>query len=495
MSEQQPHLVSLVLQSKKALQHGEQLCSKAHTQSSASAQASVDILAIDAKVRWFSGAIVEQLMMASTVAKCIEDRRAQLRKQVQSWDVLRSKHQDLLDGILDALGSQFVPSEFHEDSSDTSLFGSQNSDEDGNDLDRKSNHRVHSPLVDGHSATNGGKSLPFPNKKRLRERSRWKTLRDFVDDRAIEEAMESIDSERAALDELLGQTDEYPETLKNTIESIRNSIPTLASEHANPASIIECCVAAQDGMKASMAVRLEDLARHYDQMANALRESETSSGPGAFSEEDIKEMNRDTEELPAIVGELEEGMAVIDSNHNQLQIILTSLRKGSDDLNTILDDLDEFGDIMTEVLQTQESVEAKFQEDINGLHQHLVLLEQLHDRYVLYQTAYNKLVLEMARRGQYRDAVDHIVRGMTKQLEEMTMEESQVRNHFNSEYGGHLPEDICLYVGNMPTRWHVVPLGDDLPELLPEIPDDLVAEAKEKLGLAENYRAETPGDA
>ena len=41
-------------------------------------------------------------------------------------------------------------------------------------------------------------------------------------------------------------------------------------------------------MKTSMAVRLEDLARHYDQMANALRESETSSGTNVFSEQDIK---------------------------------------------------------------------------------------------------------------------------------------------------------------------------------------------------------------
>ncbi len=60
-SHQQPHLVSLVLQSKKALQHGEQLCSKAHALSSASLQSSVDIFALDAKVRWLSGAIVEQL--------------------------------------------------------------------------------------------------------------------------------------------------------------------------------------------------------------------------------------------------------------------------------------------------------------------------------------------------------------------------------------------------------------------------------------------------
>lgn len=57
----QPHLVSLVLQSKKALQHGEQLCSKANALTSASAQCAVDVLALDAKVKWISEAVIEQL--------------------------------------------------------------------------------------------------------------------------------------------------------------------------------------------------------------------------------------------------------------------------------------------------------------------------------------------------------------------------------------------------------------------------------------------------
>ena len=57
----QPHLVTLVLQSKKALQHGEQLCSRAHAISNASARTAVDVVALDAKVRWVTEAVGEQL--------------------------------------------------------------------------------------------------------------------------------------------------------------------------------------------------------------------------------------------------------------------------------------------------------------------------------------------------------------------------------------------------------------------------------------------------
>ena len=58
---EQPHLVSLVLQSKKALQHGEQLCSRASSLSNKSAQCAIDVLALDAKVKWISDAVLEQL--------------------------------------------------------------------------------------------------------------------------------------------------------------------------------------------------------------------------------------------------------------------------------------------------------------------------------------------------------------------------------------------------------------------------------------------------
>lgn len=49
---------------------------------------------------------------------------------------------------------------------------------------------------------------------------------------------------------------------------------------------------------------------------------------------------------------------------------------------------------------------------------------------------------------------------------------------FNSEYGGHLPEDICLYIENMPTKWQVVPWEGDKLESLPEVPDDLIVEVR-----------------
>ncbi len=102
---------------------------------------------------------------------------------------------------MEALGSQIVPSEFHESSDDSSLFGSQLSDEE-------SEFKFHNNVkVNGHSTMSARKNSSHLSKKRSRDRSRWKTLRDFVDDRAIEEALETMDTDRAALDVSSGITD------------------------------------------------------------------------------------------------------------------------------------------------------------------------------------------------------------------------------------------------------------------------------------------------
>lgn len=56
-----------------------------------------------------------------------------------------------------------------------------------------------------------------------------------------------------------------------------------------------------------------------------------------------------------------------------------------------------------------------------------------------------------------------------------------MRDHFNKEHGAHLPEDICLCISNLPTRWQVVPCSDELAETFPDIDEDLVSEASDFL--------------
>lgn len=247
---ERPNLVSLVVQSKKALQHGEALCHRANTLENASAQTALDVLALNAKVKWISDAVLEQLKVCYFRSpKCVKGimtglfvslllvwRRALKRSGPSSrsrhrcvrhqfsahnllltflvyeaWDALRTERTNILDGILDSLGSQPVPPDFHEDTSDSSLFGSPQSD--SNDEHGKESASPHnSPsLTIRYPHVNGSNGRLGPDKgkgvvhgkgkgKERADRSRWKTLRDFVDERAVDEALETMEAERTSLD-------------------------------------------------------------------------------------------------------------------------------------------------------------------------------------------------------------------------------------------------------------------------------------------------------
>lgn len=101
----------------------------------------------------------------------------------QGWDSLRTERNQSLDAILENLGQQHVPPNLHLTSSGSSLFGSQHSLPD---ITETPDEETALPLA--------GTSSPAYAK------SKWKTLRDFVDEKAIEDALEQMEEHRNALD-------------------------------------------------------------------------------------------------------------------------------------------------------------------------------------------------------------------------------------------------------------------------------------------------------
>lgn len=63
-----------------------------------------------------------------------------------------------------------------------------------------------------------------------------------------------------------------------------------------------------------------------------------------------------------------------------------------------------------------------------------------------------------------------------QQLITVIVEEIQLRESFFAEHGANLPEDLCLCVANMPTRWEVGPALGEAREELPTIDEDLLLE-------------------
>lgn len=254
--------------------------------------------------------------LAAGVAKIIEQKRVQLEAQAkvrahstpthvsylwqkQDWDDIRKQRTDALDAILDSLGSQIVPPDFHSTSPVSSLFGSQNVSEDEAQDPKTYFKPEQSPTETLRDVLRNG-IYNMKRKQRETDRTKWKTLRDFVDERSIEDLLENIESERNVLDvcftgftnatfahihvqDILAKTSDYPESLQSTICAIRASSP---SEITIPP--MDDIFSSQETISTDMASHLSSLTRHYDQMAHALHESEAGE---VFSEVDIQGMH------------------------------------------------------------------------------------------------------------------------------------------------------------------------------------------------------------
>lgn len=454
-------LLDLVLRSRKALDQTKTLCSRADVLSKDSTELALDLVAVDAKTRWATEIILEQLKLIGSVAKSLTAQRSKLQQDAELWDVKRKERTFSLDSLLDDLGSQLVPPSFYETASGSSIFGSQTSEKD-----------AFAPVPDDPSGVEGTAQTKDGATAAAREgnktRTKWKTLRFFVDERAMEEAMERMDEDRNSLEDLLESTSSQTQSMNEKMQAIKNLLPATRS---NIPSSVQEWLKMQEADLNRMAELLEDVTHHFDQMEGALRDSDAGE---VLEDEDMEVLEGDTGELPSIIGETEQSLVKIKDISQRLQ----QAREECDALlgrqKSALSMLEELGIEMTDLVEQQQLVEVEATTIHSTLQGHLLSLSELYDTFLKYRAAYGHLVLEMDRRRMYRDAVETIINGMNEQLHAMRQEEISHREQFFKAEGAYLPEDLCPYVGDMPVMLEVATSSDEVavaidPEYVAEV--------------------------
>ncbi|KAG8753566.1 autophagy protein 17 [Serendipita sp. 396] len=406
-------MLSLVLRSRKALDHTKALCVRAEALSKDSTELALDLVAVDAKVRWATEMIQDQLK--------------------------RKERTGALDVLLDDLGSQLVPPSFYETTSGSSLFGSQHSDEERGDgaVDgtTKENH------VNKH---NGG-------------RTKWKSLRFFVDEKAIEEAIERMDDDRNALEDLLESTGSQTQNLNAETQAIRNSLATAQS--SIPAST-QKLLQDQDAILSRMAQLLLDVTHHFDQMESALADQDAGE---VLGDEDMEVLEGDTAELPVIIQETEQNLTKMEEISHKLKSSRETCERDLTHQKSCLTALESLGIEMSDLVDRHQSVEVEATAIQNTLQGHLIAISTLQETYIKYRAAYGSLVQEMSRRQKYREAMEEIIQGMNEQLRAMRQEEMSHREQFSKKEGAYLPEDLCPFVSDLPTVFEISAYDEEVP--------------------------------
>ncbi|KAF8340428.1 autophagy-related protein 17 [Cantharellus anzutake] len=441
--------------SKKALADGQALCSRAKELSGSNANILVDALGVEAKIKWLNQGVLDQLSLAASVAKSLSAQRTKLLDEARLWDTQRTQRNQALDAVLESLGTQLVPPSLHQMSSGSSLFGSQ--------------HSLSEPTILRTDLAQGPSSQD--------PKSKWKSLRDFVDEKGIELTLDGIEEERSNLDDVLGSTAAHAPTLNKYIADIRNFLPSISA----PQSLYQL-LSEQEETASEMAAHLESLAAHFEQMSQALHDHESGN---LLSPGDIEVLVKDTEELPSIIEDLERSVQSIESINNHVIAYRDTALVGIEVHHDILSQLEGLESTMDDMLEEHYIVESRVSQISNSLQSHHTALAELEETYHSYQLAYDQLIVEMDRRKRYRDGVQTMIERWTMELGALRDEELLARERFIADHGGFLPDDLCPYVSDMPVRWTIE--GDGR-ESNATLSDSIVLEAKRNLGLSEEKR-------
>lgn len=391
----------------------------------------------------------DQLKAAGSIVNSIELERENLHSVAKEWDRARSQRTRSLDLILEQLGNQTVPPSLHKTVSGSSVFGSP-----------RSNTSKELPAT-SQSGLNGRSPLntsPAEEKNSVsnQDKSKWKTLRDFIDEHSIEDALEKIEEERLQLDDYLARTYDFPQVLDARISDIRGSLPPLSSEPI--LAIVHRLMTEQDGLVNAMAEDLEGIARHYGQVRDALTVEE---GGAIIDQEDLKTLEQDTEELTAVVRDIDQSGHTVESLHHQLASIKNGLLQGLVVHQEIMRKLEDLDETMSAMLSEQQAVQIDVDTLFDTLNSRLAELENLESAYVAYRRSYARLLQEMARRDRHRAEMDEIVHGMLERLDRYREEEIQRRHEFFTLEGEFIPEDLCPFVTDPPSRWTLANTGED----------------------------------
>jgi autophagy-related protein 17 len=106
----------------------------------------------------------------------------------------------MLDAMLELLGTHVVPPDFHENASGSSIFLNPTSESETAEERQNVTAPDRSPALTIRHSNGNGVGTSTKAKNRRGDKSHWKTLRDFVDERAIEDALETVESERNRLE-------------------------------------------------------------------------------------------------------------------------------------------------------------------------------------------------------------------------------------------------------------------------------------------------------
>ena len=341
------------------------------------------------------------------------------------------------------------------------------------------------------------------------------TLHDFLDDKPVEELKDGI---KAAIDKIQKAKRDMAQSIQDfedDLQSINNALgeettsPSSTRSELKPPNVPALLKAIENNAK-EMAESLESLVKHFDLCVIAIKHTE---GGGAAVAQNVK-----VDELPEGVGvedfeappqplsedERREMMAVIDNDaaevddvvieiqdrHAEMEAQLEKIQMWKEEKEGLYDDvvnafkiLEQIGLRLTGYVSQSSSFVMRWNEEKAKIEGGMAGLEDLCEIYGNFLTAYDGLIVEVARRKAVKNQMDRVVKDAQSKLAKLYDDDVTERDVFRNDQGEFLPSDIWHGLANPPTKFLISRVDDDS-ESIPDLPRKTVEEALRRLKAA-----------
>ncbi|RFU75722.1 autophagy-related 17 [Trichoderma arundinaceum] len=320
-----------------------------------------------------------------------------------------------------------------------------------------------------------------------------KSLLDFVDEGSVHGMRDAM---KQCIGELQLSFDGDLLRLETDIRNIKKIIEN-AQMPAPQASVTKLLLDLFEH-SANMAECLASLTQHFDMCVTAIRttegaaalarrkaaevtqsqggESVSISGVIAEQEsnrsdlepqtaEDRAEMLRvvihDAQLVEGVVQDIQDHLTEVEMKHAALGDQTEQTRKAHMGMLDAYALLGEVGDRLADYLAAEEDFRTRWEMEKDVVFTKLEEMKQIREFYEGYASAYDGLLIEVARRRTVEDKVQAIRRKAQESVDKMLETDRAERETFRQEVGEFLPTDLWADMQGSAKRWKVIKVGDN----------------------------------
>jgi autophagy-related protein 17 len=347
-------------------------------------------------------------------------------------------------------------------------------------------------------------------------KEKGKCLLDFVDERGVEVLEGGLKGCIDGVNGAVGEVEEEIRGFEEGLKGIRLGLATGGGQDENEGqetwddrSPMPGLLASMEGHAKEMADLLESLVRHFDLCVAAVKHTE---GGGAAARNitgdlpPVVDVSKDELEGPAepiTDEERQEMMDVLEKDATEVEDVVLEIQDRISEMEVLLEHvlsyksrvdtsyasittafalLEQIGARLPTYILQSRAFHARWATEREKIHAGMSELNLLRDFYDGFLSAYDGLIIEVARRRTVQNNMERVVKDAVRELERLYEDDIAEREAFKQDQGEFLPSDIWPGLVDPPVRFAVGRVdGEGAGGGVPEVPRKVIELAFRRL--------------